>query len=181
MLAITYRTSDAFMYSLEMSREKKQKQKSRVRLAPWLSSPRLFLLLRIYMCLINVCISHVRIRREELTLGERILPLANDMWGSKEFNSMSNGLIACWQTWMVVSVSVDYLCMEMWLSGQSPRKTQTCDVFFNSGIVTSWVKWFTHQEKRHLSVCKRASVRLKHWTGVSLLHTALILVLQVLF
>ena len=74
---------------------KSKNKKKRVWLAPWLSSPSLLLRLRIRMCLVNVCMSHVHVGREEFTLDERILSLPTETWGSKEFTSMLPNLNGC--------------------------------------------------------------------------------------
>lgn len=55
----------------------------------------LLLLLRIHMYLVNVCMSHVRVGREECTLDECMLSLATETWGSLEFNSMLANLNVC--------------------------------------------------------------------------------------
>lgn len=149
MLAITYRTSDTFMHGLETSREKKKNKKNtkkekkeREWLAAGLSSPSPFLSLRMHLCPVNVCMSHMRAGREGLTLDECILSLVTENMGQESLTRLTT----CWQTWIGVSIPAGWLCMEKWLTGQSPRKTQICHIFLTSGIVTSWVKWFSHQK-----------------------------------
>lgn len=124
MLAITYRTSDTFMHSLETSREKKQKQQKKRECDLHHDCPHpAYSFSWGYTsckCLRDSCACRER-RVHFWWMYFVYMPcnkcIATETWGRKGFTSMLANLNGCQHSRRPSFV-------EMWLSCQSPRKTQ---------------------------------------------------------